>query len=100
MKCSAACRVSAFVSSRRGQGLVRPDSGLQMLNAEYGIADVTSAAILLVPGGNASGPIQVQEVLDWIRRIDRTAKWTTSVCVGSRVLGAAGLLKGLTATSH
>ena len=60
-------------------GLVRPDSGLQMLNAEHGIGDVTSADILLVTGGDASGPIRDQEVLDWIRRIDRTTKWTTSV---------------------
>jgi putative intracellular protease/amidase len=81
-------------------GLVRPDSGLQMLNAEHGIGDITSADILLVPGGDASGPIQDQDVLDWIRRIDRTTKWTTSVCVGSLILGAAGLLKGVPATSH
>ena len=71
-----------------------------MLNSEYGIADVTSADILLVPGGDASGPIQDQEVLNWIRRIDQTTKWTTSVCVGSLILGAAGLLKGVPATSH
>lgn len=75
-------------------GLVTPDSGLQMLNAEYGIGDVTSADILLVPGGDASGPIRDQDVLEWIRRIDRTTKWTTSVCVGSLILGAAGLLNG------
>ena len=64
-------------------GLVRPESGLQMLNAEHGIDDVSSADILLVPGGDASGPIQDQPILDWIRRIDLTTKWTTSVCVGS-----------------
>jgi transcriptional regulator GlxA family with amidase domain len=84
----------------RTAGLVTPDSGLHMLNAEHGIGDVTSADILLVPGGDASGPTQDQEVLDWIRRIDRTTKWTTSVCVGSLILGAAGLLKGMPATSH
>ena len=39
-------------------------------------------------------------VLEWIRRIDQTTKWTTSVCVGSLILGAAGLLKGVPATSH
>jgi hypothetical protein len=65
-----------------------------MLNAEYGIADVASA------DGDASGPIQDHEVLDWIRRIDRTTKWMTSVCVGSLILGAAGLLKGAPATSN
>ena len=97
LRCVPGVRVR-FVA--KTAGLVRPDSGLQMLHAEHGIGDVTSADILLVPGGDASGPIQDQEVLDWIRRIDRTTKWTTSVCVGSLILGAAGLLKGVPATSH
>ena len=97
LRCVPGVRVR-FVA--KTAGLVRPDSGLQMLNAEHGIADVTSADILLVPGGDASGPIQDRDVLDWIRQIDRTTKWTTSVCVGSLILGAAGLLKGVPATSH
>ena len=97
LRCVPGVRVR-FVA--KTAGLVRPDSGLQMLNAEFGIADVTSADILLVPGGDASGPIQDQDVLNWIRRIDQTTKWTTSVCVGSLILGAAGLLKGVPATSH
>jgi transcriptional regulator GlxA family with amidase domain len=97
LRCVPGVRVR-FVAKMAG--LVTPDSGLQMLNAEYGIADVTSADILLVPGGDASGPTQDQELLDWIRRIHQTTKWTTSVCVGSLILGAAGLLEGLPATSH
>jgi transcriptional regulator GlxA family with amidase domain len=97
LRCVPGVRVR-FVAKKAG--LVRPDSGLQMLNAEHGIADVTAADILLVPGGDVSGPIQDQDVLDWIRRIDRTTRWTTSVCVGSLILGAAGLLNGVPATSH
>ena len=97
LRCVPGVRVR-FVAKHAG--LVRPDSGLQMLNAEHGIGDVTSADILLVPGGDASGPIQDQEVLEWIRQIDRTTKWTTSVCVGSLILGAAALPKGMPATSH
>jgi transcriptional regulator GlxA family with amidase domain len=81
-------------------GLVKPDSGLQMLNAEYGIADIDTADILIVPGGNAAGPIRDEQVLQWIRDLHQKTKWTTSVCVGSLILGAAGLLKGLQATSH
>ena len=38
--------------------------------------------------------------LGWIRRVDATTRWTTSVCTGSLLLGAAGLLKGLEATTH
>ena len=39
-------------------------------------------------------------MLDWLRQVDRTSKWTTSVCTGSLVLGAAGLLRGRRATGH
>jgi transcriptional regulator GlxA family with amidase domain len=81
-------------------GLVQTDSGLEMLNAEYGIADIDTADILVVPGGDASTQINDQDVLQWIRRLHATTKWTTSVCVGSLILGAAGLLKGLQATSY
>ena len=81
-------------------GLVQTDSGLEMLNAEFGIADIETADILVVPGGDASTQINDQDVLQWIRRLHATTKWTTSVCVGSLILGAAGLLKGLEATTH
>src|SRR5688572_18242846 len=73
LRCVPGVRVR-FVA--KTAGLVRPDSGLQMLNVEHSIGDVTSTDILLVPGGDASGPLQDQDVLDWIRRIDRTTKWT------------------------
>jgi transcriptional regulator GlxA family with amidase domain len=39
-------------------------------------------------------------MLEWVRRIDATTQWTTSVCTGSLILGAAGLLKGQPATTH
>jgi transcriptional regulator GlxA family with amidase domain len=81
-------------------GLVRTDAGLQMLNADAALADISQADILIVPGGDARGPIGDPDVLDWIRRIHATSRWTTSVCVGSLILGAAGILKGLKATSH
>jgi transcriptional regulator GlxA family with amidase domain len=81
-------------------GLVQTDSGLEMLNAEFGIADIETADILVVPGGDASTQINDEDVLQWIRRLHATTKWTTSVCVGSLILGAAGLLKGLQATSY
>ena len=44
--------------------------------------------------------MQDEAVLSWLRRIDEGTKWTTSVCTGSLVLGAAGLLEGKRATSH
>ena len=82
-------------------GIKRADPKSLGLVADYSIADVTSADILLVPGGR--GVAQVREkphMLGWIRQIDATTQWTTSVCTGALVLGAAGLLKGRPATTH
>jgi len=39
-------------------------------------------------------------ILDWVRRAHETSKWTTSVCTGALILGAAGILRGLVATTH
>jgi transcriptional regulator GlxA family with amidase domain len=41
-----------------------------------------------------------QVLLDWLRAADATSLWTTSVCTGSLLLAAAGLLEGRRATSH
>ncbi len=82
-------------------GIKRADPKSLGIVADYSIADVTSADILLVPGGR--GEAQVREkphMLQWVRKIDATTQWTTSVCTGALVLGAAGLLKGRTATTH
>jgi putative intracellular protease/amidase len=81
-------------------GIIQPDSGLQMLNAEYAIADINSADILLIPGGDPSAQMGDKDVLQWIRALHEKTRWTTSVCTGSLILGAAGLLKGLQATSY
>ena len=82
-------------------GVKRADPRSLGLVADYSIADVTSADILVVPGG--MGEQQVREkphMLEWVRQIDATTQWTTSVCTGALVLGAAGLLKGRPATTH
>lgn len=97
LRCVPGMRVR-FVAKKAG--LVRTDSGLQMLNAEYSIGDISSADILVIPGGDASVPINDPEVLQWIRAMNDTTKWTTSSCTGALVLGAAGLLKGVRATTH
>jgi transcriptional regulator GlxA family with amidase domain len=84
----------------REPGLQRTDAGLALV-ADAGFADVPQADVLLVPGG----PGQVEamhdaELLDWLRAVDGTSTWTTAVCTGSLLLGAAGLLSGRRATSH
>jgi transcriptional regulator GlxA family with amidase domain len=71
------------------------------LTADHAMADVMSPNIVLIPGAaDMSHVTSDDEVLDWVRSVDKTTTWTTSVCTGALVLGAAGLLKGKRATTH
>jgi transcriptional regulator GlxA family with amidase domain len=82
-------------------GAVRADSGALGLVADHSIEDLTDPDVVLVPGGEGTRPLMEDErVLEWLRGVDATSKWTTSVCTGSLVLAAAGLLEGKRATSH
>lgn len=88
-----------FVGKRRGE--IRTDSGSLGLSADKSLDEVEAADIVLVPGGKGNRPLlEDEEVLAWLRRLDRGTTWTTSVCTGSLVLGAAGLLEGKRATGH
>jgi transcriptional regulator GlxA family with amidase domain len=88
-----------FVAPEKGP--IRTDSGALGLSADYSLEEVTEADIVLVPGGEGNRPLLHDEaVLSWLRQIDARTKWTTSVCTGSLVLGAAGLLEGKRATSN
>ncbi|MGE5282654.1 MAG: DJ-1/PfpI family protein [Chloroflexota bacterium] len=88
-----------FVGPKKGP--LRTDSGALGLSADYGLDEVSEADVVLVPGGEGNRPLLHDEaVLSWLRDIDGTTKWTTSVCTGSLVLGAAGLLTGKRATCH
>jgi transcriptional regulator GlxA family with amidase domain len=83
------------------KGMVRTDSGELGLNVDYSLDEVTEADVVLVPGGAGNRPLMEDEaVLSWLRQIDAGTKWTTSVCTGSLVLGAAGLLEGKRSTGH
>jgi putative intracellular protease/amidase len=82
-------------------GPVRTDSGALAITADKAIRDVTTADVLVVPGGpGQSDFMEDEEILGWLRAIDATSTWTTSVCTGSLLLAAAGLLDGKKATSH
>jgi putative intracellular protease/amidase len=82
-------------------GPVKTDNGMLSLNAELALEDFTDPDILLVPGGFGTRALMTNErMLDWVRQADAGSTWTTSVCTGSLVLGAAGLLEGLEATTH
>jgi transcriptional regulator GlxA family with amidase domain len=91
--------VQPIVASRFG-ARVRTDTGL-VLDDTVPFAQVASADVLVVPGtGNVQPQLGDARTLDWVRAIDATTKWTTSVCTGAMILGAAGLLKGKRATTH
>ncbi|MFF7352250.1 MULTISPECIES: DJ-1/PfpI family protein [Streptomyces] len=82
-------------------GLVRTDTGALALNADKALAEVPAPDIVLVSGGPGQSALMDHEpLLDWLRAADATSTWTTSVCSGSLLLAAAGLLKGRRATSH
>jgi transcriptional regulator GlxA family with amidase domain len=88
-----------FVAAEPGP--VQTDNGRLTLLAERSLAGLPSPDIVLVPGGpgevaeRAGGP-----ALEWLRTAHATTTWTTSVCTGSLILAAAGLLTGRRATSH
>jgi transcriptional regulator GlxA family with amidase domain len=80
--------------------LVRSDSRLGMM-ADFALDDVTRPDVVMVPGGIDVRPVMKDErVLAWLRAVHATTTWTTSVCTGSLILGAAGILRGLKATTH
>lgn len=82
-------------------GVVKTDNGMLSLVTEASIDDVPQADLLLVPGGYGTRALEKDEaVLAWVRAVHETTTWTTSVCTGSIVLAAAGLLDGKEATTH
>ncbi|MEV7324829.1 DJ-1/PfpI family protein [Streptomyces sp. NPDC093970] len=82
-------------------GPVRNDDGGLALVADRTLAEVPHPDVLVVPGGPGQTPQMANRtLLDWIRTADATSTWTTSVCTGSLLLAAAGLLDGRRATSH
>ncbi len=88
-----------FVAAQAGA--VRTDNGMLSLVADRSIGEIGQPDIVLVPGGpgeldaRAGGP-----VLEWLRAVHERSTWTTSVCTGSLILAAAGLLEGRRATTH
>ncbi|MFJ4364317.1 DJ-1/PfpI family protein [Streptomyces chartreusis] len=82
-------------------GPVRADTGFLAITADKALADVPSPDIVVVPGGPGTfAQIENETFLDWLRTADGASTWTTSVCTGSLLLAAAGLLDGRRATTH
>lgn len=84
------------------KGVVDDQYDLVHLRVDNTFADVPRPDVLLVPGGPAATQYAADEhpIVDWIRQAHPHTTWTTSVCTGSLLLGAAGLLNGVPATTH
>ena len=82
-------------------GEVRTENAMLGLRADATFEDLPDPDVVVFPGGVGTRPLEHDApVLEWVRRAHAGTRFTTSVCTGSLVLGAAGLLSGLTATTH
>lgn len=88
-----------FVGNEVGPVMTEGDALL--LGVTHTVAETLSPDVVVVPGGTTTpGQMVDDEVLDWLREVHKTTTWTASVCTGALILGAAGILKGLPATTH
>ena len=88
-----------FVGHRVGE--VRTENAMLGLAVDATFAEVPDPDVVVFPGGVGTRALVLDErVLQWLRQAHRTSRFTTSVCTGSLVLAAAGLLDGLPATTH
>jgi putative intracellular protease/amidase len=88
-----------FVGHRHGE--VRSDSEMLGLTCDASFDEITKPDVLVFPGGIGTRTLTHDEtVLAWVREVHQHTVYTTSVCTGALVLAAAGLLDGLTATTH
>ena len=90
---------SIFVAEEAGP--IRNESDTLSMVADASLDEVTNPDIVVVPGGFGNRMLLEHEPLhEWIRGVHETSTWTTSVCTGSLLLAAAGLLDGAPATTH
>ena len=89
-----------FVGSSVGPK--RADTGSLALYADDTLTSISHPDILVIPGGSAGtfAAAQDEHLLEWVQTVHASSQWTTSVCTGALLFGAAGILKGLTATTH
>src|ERR1051325_3259522 len=88
-----------FVAAEAGPK--RPDNGLLALVADKTLDEVPNPDVVVVPGGMGGVAVAMEDerVISWLKKVHETTTWTTSVCTGSLILGAAGILDGIKATS-
>jgi putative intracellular protease/amidase len=89
----------SFVAAEPGPK--RTENGMLAVTADASFAELPDPEVLVVPGGFGTRALMHDEpTLAWLRRAHQSSQWTTSVCTGSLLLAAAGLLRGLEATTH
>ncbi len=82
-------------------GPKRTETKMLALVADVAIDELPHPEVVVVPGGVGTRALMSDEkILGWLRTADESSQWTTSVCTGSLVLAAAGILRGLEATTH
>jgi putative intracellular protease/amidase len=82
-------------------GMKRTETEMLGLSADLSLDELPDPEILVVPGGYGTRALlDDEEFVGWVRRAHEHSEWTTSVCTGSLVLAAAGILDGLEATTH
>lgn len=83
-------------------GPIDDDHHLVNVNITHTFDDVPSPDVLLIPGGLATRNVAASDhpIMDWVRSAHERTTWTTSVCTGALILGAAGILDGIPATTH
>jgi transcriptional regulator GlxA family with amidase domain len=82
-------------------GPVVAEGGALLMAVTHTLSETPAPDLVLVPGGSSTPQQMVDDdLLEWLRAVHRTTQWTTSVCTGALILGAAGLLKGVPATTH
>jgi transcriptional regulator GlxA family with amidase domain len=82
-------------------GPIVTEGNVLRIGITHTLAETPAPDVVIVPGAVTTASQMVDdELLDWLRKAHETTTWTTSVCTGALVLGAAGILKGLPATTH
>lgn len=82
-------------------GPIAADSGVLLIGATHTFDETPSPDVILIPGGFSTiEHARDEKLLAWVRQAHQSATWTASVCSGSLILAAAGLLEGKRATSH
>jgi transcriptional regulator GlxA family with amidase domain len=87
-------------AARRGR--LDDEAGLLHLEVEHTLDELDHPDVVVVPGGTITRRMarDGDPIVEWLRAVHPTTTWTTSVCTGALLLGAAGLLQGLRATTH